>query len=152
MKRWIVRIVFLGILSFASLWAYNFYRAGYLSLPDLPDGAYTLSYKNGFRAIITDANISDPRPLGYEGPKYFRSLNAANPERKYLGVPFNVQSWFEGAWSWCKSPTNQEKEDLNLMPDDFKRQVANARFEAVCRISVDDSEVVRGLIFSVPRL
>ena len=38
MKRWILRIILLGVLGFTAFWAYDFYRAGYLSLPDLPDG------------------------------------------------------------------------------------------------------------------
>ncbi|MBW0159487.1 hypothetical protein [Sedimentimonas flavescens] len=150
MKRWMFRILLLGVLGIASLWVYDFYRAGILSLPDIPDGAYTLSYKNGFRAIVLDADVSDP--IGRDGPKYFRSLGVANRDRKYLGVPFDVQPWFKEAWSWCKSPTEQEKAELERMPDDFRRKVANARFEAVCRIDVDGTDVVRGLIFSVPRL
>lgn len=150
MKRWIFRIIVLGILGYASYWAYNSYRAGYLSLPDLPDGAYTLSFKNGFRAIVLDADVPDG--TGDDAPKYLRSLGVANRDRKYLGIPFDVQPWFKEAWSWCKAPTDEEKVDLERMPDDFKRRVENARFEAVCRIDVDGAEVVRGLIFSVPKL
>ncbi|WP_444463840.1 hypothetical protein [Rhodobacter capsulatus] len=150
MTRWIFRILLLAILGIASFMGYDFYRAGNLSLPDLPDGAYTLSYKSGFRAIVLDAEVSNP--IAGNGSKYFRSLGVANPDRKYLSVPFDVQPWFKEAWSWCKSPTEQEKSDLEQMPDDFKRSVANARFEAVCRIDVDGTEIVRGLIFSVPRL
>ncbi len=150
MTRWILRIIALGLLAFASFTAYDFYRAGYLSLPDLPDGAYTLSSASGLRAIILDADVPDQ--VGDDPPKYFRTLSAANPDRKYLTVPFDVQPWFKDAWSWCKAPTDEEKVDLERMPDDFKRTVENARFEAVCRIDVDGTEVVRGLIFSVPQL
>ncbi len=150
MMRWIFRLVVLGILGFAAFWAYDTYRAGYLSLPDLPDGAYTLSFANGLRAIVLDAEVPDRG--GDDAPKYFRQLSVANPDRNYLGVPFDVQPWFKDAWSWCKAPTDEEKVDLERMPDDFKRTVENARFEAVCRIDVDGTEVVRGLIFSVPQL
>ncbi len=150
MKRWIFGIIVLGIMGYAFYLAYNFYRAGYLSLPDIPDGAYTLSYKSGLRAIVLDADVPDTTLAN--GPKYFRSLSLANRDRKYLGFRYEVQPWFEDAWSWCKSPTEQEKAYLEQMPDDFRRTVENARFEAVCRIDVDGTEVVRGLIFSVPRL
>ncbi len=150
MKRWITRIIGLGLLGTIAFWAYDAYRAGLLSLPDLPDGAYFVSYKNGFRAIVLDAAVPDA--IGDDAPKYFRSLGVANRDRKYLGVPFDVQPWFEDAWSWCKSPTEEEKAELERTPDDFKRTVENARFEAVCRIDVDGTDVVRGLIFSVPRL
>ncbi|MEA5162597.1 hypothetical protein U5903_17605 [Cereibacter johrii] len=150
MKRWLLRVLFLGVLGLSGMWVYDFYRAGYLSLPDLPSGAYTLSYKTGFRAIVLNADVPDT--IGRNAPKYLRSLGIANRDRKYLGIPFDVQPWFEEAWSWCKSPTEKEKADLERMPDDFKHRVANARFEAVCRIDVDGKEIVRGLIFSVPRL
>jgi hypothetical protein len=120
------------------------------SLPELPDGAYTLSFENGFRAIVLEADVPDK--VGDDAPKYLRSLGIANRERKYLGVPLEVQPWFKEAWSWCKRPTPEEIADLLGMPEDIRRKVENARFEAVCRIDVDGKEIVRGLIFSVPRL
>ena len=150
MKRWILWIISSLAVSFAFYYAYGFYRNGYLSLPDLPDGAYTLSFENGFRAIVLDAVVPDAN--GDDAPKYLRSLSVANRERKYLGIPLEVQPWFKDAWSWCKPPTAEETTGLEQMSDDFKRSVENARFEAVCRIDVDGTKIVRGLIFSVPRL
>jgi hypothetical protein len=150
MKRWILRTFFLGILGYVSYSAYDFQRRGYLSLPDIPDGAYTLSFKNGLRAIVLDADVTETHLA--DSSKYFRLLILANRDRSYIGFPTEVQPWFEDAWSWCKPPTEQEKASLELMPDDFKRQVENTRFEAVCRIDVDGQDIVRGLIFSVPRL
>jgi len=150
MKRWVFWIIVFGIVGYAFYLAYNFHRAGYLSLPDIPNGAHTLSFPSGLRAIVLDADVPDTTLAN--GPKYFRSLSLANPDRRYLGFRYKVQPWFEDAWSWCKSPTEQEKAYLEQMPDDFRRTVENARFEAVCRIDVDGTEVVRGLIFSVPRL
>lgn len=150
MRRWVFRIIVIGILGYAAYVAYHLHRAGYLSLPDIPDGAYTLSFPSGLRAIVLDADVSDT--TWTDAPEYFRSLSRANPDRKHLGVPLDVQPWFKEAWSWCKSPTQQEKAYLEQMPDDFQRSVENARFEAVCRFDVDGTEVLRGLIFSVPRL
>lgn len=150
MKRWIPRIIVLVLVGFAGFWAYDVHRSGLLSLPDIPDGAYTLSYANGFRAIILDADIPDR--TGDDSPKYFRSLAVANRSRKYLGLPFEVPPWFIDAWSWCKPPTSEESAYLAQMSADFKRTFENARFEAVCRLDVDGAEVVRGLIFSVPKL
>jgi hypothetical protein len=148
--RWVFRILLTGIVGLIGFWAYDADRAGYFSLPDIPEGAYTLCFKNGFRAIVLDADV----PRGYlsDAPKYFRALGTANPERKYFGAPSDVQPWFKDAWSWCKPPTDQEKQELQRMPEDFKRSIENARFEAVCRIDVDGAEIVRGLIFSVPKL
>jgi len=63
-----------------------------------------------------------------------------------------VQPWFEEAWSFCTERTKAERAEIGRMPEDFQRAVENARFDAVCRIDVDGTQVVRGLIFSVPRL
>jgi hypothetical protein len=116
----------------------------------LPDGAYTLSFKSGLRAIVLDAEVSDDS--WDDAPKFARSLSFANPDRNYLGFPLEVQPWFEDAWSLCKAPTEEEVAMLEQMPDDFKRRVENARFESVCRIDVDGTKIMRGLIFSVPQL
>ncbi|WP_155947218.1 hypothetical protein [Pseudorhodobacter ferrugineus] len=150
MKRWGLRIVGIAVASYIALYAYSFYRSGYPSLPDLPDGAYTLSFKSGFRAIILDAEV--PEQNGYNPPKYFRYLSVANRKRRYFGVPLEVQPWFKDAWSWCKTPTENEVAELQSLPDDLRRRVENARFEAVCRLDVDGTEILRGLVFSVPRL
>lgn len=150
MKRWAVRIILVVVLGFACFWVYASYRQGLFSLPDLPDGAYTLSFENGLRAIVLDAEVKN---LSRDNaPKFLRSLSLANRDRRYLGVPSDVQPWFKDAWSWCKAPTAEEIAELERTPDDFKRSVENARFEAICRIDVDGTDLVRGLIFSVPRL
>ncbi|TNE94072.1 hypothetical protein [Thioclava sp. L04-15] len=150
MKKWFFRVLIFLIVAYAVSLTHTFYRKGYFSLPDLPDGAYTLSFKNGLRAIILDADISNETE--YMPPKFFRNLAIQNRDRRYLSVPLDVEPWFKDAWSWCKKPTALERGELERAPEEFKRQVANARFEAVCRIDVDGKEIVRGLIFSVPRL
>ena len=150
MKKWANRIFLLFVLGYASFWIYTSYRGGLFSLPKLPYGAYFLSFENGLRAIVLDAEGKDQ--TFDDAPRFLRSLSIANRDRKYLGIPIDVQPWFKDAWSWCKSPTAEEIVELERMPDDFKRTVENARFEAVCKIEVDGSDVVRGLIFSVPRL
>jgi hypothetical protein len=93
----------------------------------MPEGAFSLSYKSGLRAIVV--GVTDMRP-----------------ERKYLGVSFEVPRWYADAWSYCSAPTSDEKKALSedLGP--------GARFEAVCRIKVDETEVLRGAIYSVPNL
>lgn len=143
-------LICLALLGGAGYFTYDFFRAGNWSLPELPDGAYTLSFKNGFRAIVLDADVPDTSKA--DAPRYFRSLGVANRERRYFGVPFEVQPWFRDAWSWCEKPTEEEKAEIAKMPAHFQKSVELARFEAVCRIYVDDKSVVRGLVFSVPRL
>jgi hypothetical protein len=150
MLKWIGRLVGVGIVGLAGFFVYEMYRAGSFDLPELPDGAYTISFENGLRAIVTDIEVADPMVPG--SSRYFRSLSIANRDRKYLGIPLDVQPWFRDAWSWCKPPNDSEKAMLDQMPDDFKQSVGNARFEAVCKIDVDGTEIFRGLIFSVPNL
>jgi hypothetical protein len=145
----VFRIFALGFLGYCSYSGYQSYRAGYFSLPELPDGAYTVSFDNGLRAIVLDAEVADH---GADSNwRYFRNLSVANPDRRYLGVPLEVERWFEDAWSWCKAPTDEDRAMLEQTPE-ISQKLQNARFEAVCRINVDGTEVLRGLIFSVPRL
>jgi len=149
MKK-LLKVILIGVIGFMGYAAYDSYKAGYFSIPDLPVGAYPISFKNGFRAILIDAEVS--RPDRGVGMSFFRRLTAANPERKYLGLPLNVQPWFEDAWSWCKSPTEEEYAGLSSMPEDIRQLFGNARFDGVCRIDIDGQEITRGLIFSVPKL
>jgi hypothetical protein len=150
MGKWFGRALVLAILGYAIFWLYGTSRAGYFSLPSLPSGAYVLSFGNGLRAIVLDADVPDHS--GDDAPRFFRALNVANPERKYLGVPLEVQPWFEDAWSWCTAPTEDDFANLEATPEEFRQKIENARFEAVCRIDVDGTEILRGLVFSVPNL
>lgn len=153
MRRWVFRILalgFLGYCSYSGYQYYQYYRAGYFSLPELPDGAYVASFDNGLRAIVLDAEVEDHS--ADTNPKFLRSLAVANPSRRYIGSTFKVERWFEDAWSWCKAPTDEDRVMLEQMPEDFLRVHEHSRFEAVCTINVDGTEVLRGLIFSVPRL
>jgi hypothetical protein len=150
MKSWAIRVIAFGALAYISYAAYDLHRGGFFNAPDLPDGAYLLSFENGLRAVVLDAQVTDRSRD--DAPKFLRRLSSANRDRKYLGVPFEVQPWFKDAWSWCKSPNASEHAELSRMPDDWKASLENARFEAVCRINIDGKEIVRGWIFSVPRV
>jgi hypothetical protein len=76
-----------------------------------------------------------------------------NSERKYLGIPSDVPSWFADAWAICEAPTEQERADIfDSLPEDWRHRLGSARFKAVCNIDVDGEPLLRGLLFSVPRL
>jgi hypothetical protein len=128
MWKWIgyaALVVGAGLFAFV---AYDYYRAGFHTRPEMPEGAFSLSYKNGLRAIVV--GVPDMRP-----------------QRKYLGVPYDVPHWYEHAWSFCSAQKPDEKKALssqNLGP--------GSRLEAVCRIKVDETEILRGAIYSVPNL
>lgn len=138
-------------IGFVALAVFDFYRGGYFSVPDLPVGALTVSYKNGFRAVVLEADVTDPKFAN--GPKWFRRLNLANPDRRYFGVPFEVSPFLEDSWSWCEKPTKEERVGYaQVVPSDWKNYLDTARLDAVCRLDVDGEKINRGLIYSVPRL
>jgi hypothetical protein len=153
---WVSKLISLGFLGFVGFGAYDLYRYGYFDLPDLPEGAYTLSFKNGFRGIVLDADV----PVGAfaTGPKIFRRLSSADPDRRYIGIPLDVASWFKNTWSTCSKPTDEEKEQISTMmtemPEwkDIRQDLTGARFDAVCFIEVDGKErIARGFVYSVPK-
>lgn len=120
-----------GILILAGLGylAYDSFRAGFHARPKMSDGAFSISYKNGMRAILVGVpNEQDTR--------------------RYFGFPAKVPHYLEDAWSFC-TPSNEE------YAADFLTNRGNnpdERFEAICQIQVDDDEVIRGFITSVPKL
>jgi hypothetical protein len=151
LSKWIGRIIVAGIFGYLALLMYDYRRLGLFSMPDLPQGAYFVSFDNGLRGVVLNADV--PETSAGDGPKFLRSLSVENRERKYLGLPSDVPSWFADAWSICQAPTEQEKVRITeSLPDDLRRSLGNARFEAVCQIDVDGEPLMRGLIFSVPRL
>lgn len=123
MLKWIIGV---AVLVGVGLVGYDYFKGGFHTRPEMPEGAFSLSYKSGLRAIVV--GMPDMRP-----------------ERKYLGIPFKVPSWYEAAWSFCSAPSPDEKaKSQDLGP--------GSRLEAICRIKTDDTEVLMGAIYSVPNL
>ena len=121
----IVAVAAVVILGFLGVAAYDFFRAGYHMRPKMPPGSFSFSYRNGLRAILVD-------------------LPDLREERRYLGVPMKVPASYEQSWSVCTSATPEEKDQAqDLAP--------GSRLEAVCRIKVDEAEIVRGLIYTAPK-
>lgn len=110
--------------------AYDYFARGYHTRPELPVGAFSLSFNNGFRAMLLD--IPDERST-----------------RRYFGVASNkVPFWAEDAWSSCRQPTKQEASRV-LSEVDLG---AGSRLDAVCTIQADDATITRGAVLSVPKL
>jgi hypothetical protein len=147
----ITKLVVLAVIGYGGYEVYNYHRAGYFDLPELPTGAYTLSFSSGLRAIVLDAKVSDNHNA--DAPALMRSLSLANPDRRYIGLPYDVAPWFEKVWSKCTAPTDDEKKYFeDPMPEKMKNDLIGARFEAVCYIDVEGGErLARGLIYSVAR-
>lgn len=128
MLKWILLIVLVGGGGYM---AYDYYMAGPRTRPEMPEGAFSLSYKNGLRGIMVD------RP----------DLKST---RRYLGFPFDVPFYLRESWSWCYPPT--EEEGLASQPFMAERDWPGQKLEAVCKLAVDGKEIVRGLIVTVPKV
>ena len=57
------------------------------------------------------------------------------------------------AWSICTAPTDEERAYFqDNLPDEWDQHLEFARFDAVCVVEVDSKKVLRGLVYSVPKL
>jgi hypothetical protein len=131
MWKWVWRLLGLCVSAWVGYSAYAFFRAGYHTRPEMPDGAFSISFKNGMRAIVT--GVPDE-----------------SKSRRYFGYPSDVPYYLEDAWATCTPPTEEERPEVERLMTE--RDLPGERFEVVCRLQVDDDVVVRGLIMSVPRL
>jgi len=128
MSNWVGRVILLAVIAGVGWVANDYYRAGYHTMPKLPEGAFWLSFKNGLRGIVVDAE--DVRP-----------------ERNYYGYPAeDVPRWFVDTWSTCRPLTDEESAFLEAEAD----RGPGHRWEAVCEIDADGETVVRGWLASVP--
>jgi len=130
MGKWKDRIIVTAIVAGAAYLAYYEYRAGYFTRPPMPEGAFSLSYPSGFRAIMVD--VPNERET-----------------RRYLGLPSEVPFYLSDAWSFCYPPSKEEQEQVAVTLKERNRP--GERAEAVCKIKVDGNPIVRGVVTSVPR-
>ena len=151
MWTWIRRAAALAIVGFLGFATYDKYRAGYWSMPELQDDEYPVSYRNGFRAIVTVENVTDP--IHKNSHPFFRSLRLAMPDRRYIPYTYEVAPWFQKAWTRCEKPEKGLAEAiLESFPDEERQRLVGATLDAVCGIKANGESIPRGLLFSVPRL
>jgi len=131
MWKWVFRALLIGFVGYLGYGFYDFYRAGLHTRPELPEGAFSISYANGLRAIITGVGDEDEA-------------------RRYFGFPQDVPHYLKDAWSTCAPPEGHEVALAEKFLKD--RNMPGERFEVVCKVTADDDVVVRGVITSVPRL
>lgn len=147
---WFTKLLLVGVVGYTGYSAFDLHRGGFFSLPDIPDGAYPISFKSGFRAIVYDMEVTDAQYA--DTPKIFRRLTLANPDRRFLGLVSDVPRWFEETWSKCRRGTDEEREQIvSTMPEDVRKEMVGARLDAICFIEIEgERPMLRGLIYSVP--
>ncbi|MCQ1770877.1 hypothetical protein NOI24_06185 [Neorhizobium galegae] len=131
MWKWTKRLFFIALILGAGYVAYDGYRAGLFNRPEMPEGAFSISFKQGLRAILVD-------------------VPNEKKTRRYFGYSMKVPFYLEDAWSFCSPPVAEENNQVAAFMKE--REWPGERFEGVCKIKVDNDLVVRGLITSVPRL
>lgn len=127
MFRWLFVI---AVVAFGGYWAYWYFVPGYHTRPAMPEGAFSVSFPSGFRGIVLDL--------------------PEDPTRRYLGTSLEVPSYLKETWSWCRPPTIDERPEVKKFME--SRDLPGARFEAICKITLDGDVVTRGLLISVPRV
>ena len=131
MRKWTKRVLIIAIIAWGGYTSYDYYLAGYHTRPDMPKGAFSISYKNGMRAILVD-------------------VPNESADKRYLGIPHKVPFYLKDTWSFCSPPT--EEEDAQAATFIKSRDWTGGRVEAICKIKVDTEDVIRGIIISVPKL
>jgi hypothetical protein len=130
-----------GILVVCGLLGYGYYeyrlaeRAGIFTRPEMPEGAFSVSYPCGFRGIVV-------------------GLGERRPDRQYIAYPArDVPEWYLEAWSTCMAPDPDERNEFyrGLEAADFTTG-PGFRLEAVCKLDVDGEAILRGWLASVPRV
>lgn len=129
--KWIFRLIALVIVCFVGYGVYDYYMADLHNRPDMPPGAFSISYKNGMRVIIVD--VPDQRET-----------------RRYFGTSFDVPFYIKDSWSFCYPPIDEERNQAEQFLQ--QRNWPGERFDAICKVNLDGDEVVRGIITTVPKL
>lgn len=147
---WFTRLLVIGVVGYGGFYVYKLNENGYLSLPDIPAGAYPISFDSGLRGIVYDMDVTDDQYA--DAPKIFRRLVMANRDRRFIGLPSDVPRWFEDSWSTCRTGTEEEREYIvGTIPDNINRDLVGARLDATCYIEIEgEPPILRGLIYSIP--
>lgn len=123
------RLIGFLIVGGVAYTGYDYVRAGLFSRPDMPEGAFSISYKDGFRAILVD--VPNERDT-----------------RTYRGFSLDVPDYLEREWSLCMPPSEEEAAEILATHGDNPGE----RVEVVCTIDTDGVFVTRGYITSMPEL
>lgn len=124
------KIFFAALLLGVGYIGYNAYRNAVFDRPaDLPEGAWTIAVRSGFRAMVMGV------PKERDARRYLVYPNEKTPE------------WYLKTWATCRAVTKQERARYEM----HRAREPGHRWEAVCEIDADGETFVRGWIASVPR-
>lgn len=142
-KRVVITIVLIGVTSCAI----QYYRAGYLSLPDVPDQTVVFNFQDIMRGYVPGPGTSERDMKGQPG-----LLAAPDPNRIYLPLAFEVPEAVRLSWSECVTPPEEEERALlAALPAETLEPFQNTRLDYVCRVESEGQSIYRGMIFSFPR-
>jgi hypothetical protein len=128
--KWFGRILLIAVVGVLGYAAYDYYKAGLLTRPEMPEGAFSLSFSDGPRYIVE--GIPDERF-----------------ERTYIArFPKNIPPWFKDSWSYCRQPTEDEAKAIN----DARNPGPGMRLDAKCELNADGTIIPTGYVYSVPTL
>ena len=118
------------VTAVGGLFAYDYYSADLHLRPDMPEGAFSLSFADGPRVILQDM----------EDESFTRRYLA----RSYKSTP----EWYRQSWSFCTAPSEAELAEA-------ESRIASSpgmRLDAVCTLDVEGEIIPMAQIYSVPRL
>ena len=128
MIKWLFKLVGIGVVGFIGYVIYDYYKAGLLTRPPMPKGAFSLSFKAGLRGIMLDTK--DERRT-----------------RRYIALPrADVPDWFKESWSYCTPQTEEERVFLL----ERLEQGPGMRLDGVCTLDADGDVITTGYIFTIP--
>ena len=128
--KWIGRIVLAGVAAVLGYAVYDYYAADLHLRPDMPEGAFSLSFTDGPRVILQDM----------EDESFTRRYLA----RSYKSTP----EWYRQSWSFCTAPSEAELAEA-------QGRIASSpgmRLDAPCTLDVEGEIIPTAQIHSVSRL
>ena len=126
------KIFIFAVLCGGGWFAYDYYKAGLYKRPDMPEGAFSLSFAGGFRGIME----------GVPDERFTRRYRAHSPN--------DLPEYLKEAWAFCK-PQDETWVDAYFAQRGRGRDPGE-KFVGLCTIDVEGETVVRGVITSVPDL
>ncbi|MEY1556855.1 hypothetical protein AB3Y40_14585 [Yoonia sp. R2331] len=120
------KILLLVVLGVVGWLGYDVYKMGLHTRPSMPEGAFSLSFTNGYRVIVIDQETVEP-------------------DRRYSARNFDLPEWILKGWSICRPASDDQRNNAEGL-------TIGHRLEAICELEIDDELVQTGILTSRPNL